>query len=279
MVERHIIDAVSHPAVRETLKADIFNIRAWEEAILFAIERMARGGTEQQAASGTAIIAAFEVDPILAAEIIFRATDDVWKKIASTIQDNVRLWHTPEEVDRALRFMLTSGRPEFLDEVWPLITCDNQRIISDALGNCVRFRPSILGKDAEKKIQALPIRARVALLYEIASSSGMDGLDLACAIAKTDPDPGVQVSVVDAFAFRRADRHVAEVLRNASAATFDLVVRNTLLEEVKDEEVQKGLAAARARLASGDPWGHARLSTIVQAQGKEDFSRTDRHYQ
>ena len=60
----------------------------------------------------------------------------------------------------------------------------------------------------------------------------MDGLDLASAIAKNDPDPEVQATVVDALAFRRADRHVAEVLQNASDKTFDLIARRDLIDEV-----------------------------------------------
>ena len=53
----------------------------------------------------------------------------------------------------------------------------------------------------------------------------MDGLDLAAAIAKDDPDPEVKATVIDALAFRRADRHVADVLRCADEKTFDLVAR------------------------------------------------------
>ena len=76
---------------------------------------MARGDQRQQQACGVAILAAFEVDPILAAEMIFRATDAVWAQISETIQKLVRRWHAPGKVDRAVRFMITSGRPDFRD--------------------------------------------------------------------------------------------------------------------------------------------------------------------
>ena len=67
----------------------------------------------------------------------------------------------------------------------------------------------------------------------------MDGLDLATAIAKNDADAEVQASVVAALAFRRADRHVTEVLRGASEKTFDLVARSGFVGEVGDEQVSK----------------------------------------
>jgi hypothetical protein len=218
-VERRIIAEVADPRGREALKAEVFNLRAWEEGILFAVERLARGDAQQRAACGKAVVAAFEVDPILAAEMIFRATEEVWSQIGATVQGIVARWHAPGQVDRAFRFMLTSGRSEFLDAIWPLITDENEQISLKALRNCRRFRRSILGKDAEKIIKTLSQHARTVLLSEMASRSGMDGLDLATAIAQNDPDPEVQASVVNALAFRRADRHVAEVLQNAGDKT------------------------------------------------------------
>lgn len=271
-VERRIVTKVAVPEGWEALKGEVFNLPAWEEAILFAVERLARGDADQLAACGKAIIVAFEVDPILAAEMIFRSTEAVWVQIAATIQELVARWHAPGKVDRAVRFMLTSGRPEFLDAVWPLITNENEQISLNALRNCRRFRSSILGKDAEKKIKVLPQRPRTVLLQEMASRSGMDGLDLASAIAKNDPDPKVQASVVDALAFRRADRHVAEVLQRAGEKTFDLIVSKDLIDDVDDEQVQKGVAAARKRLAVEPASAHDRLREIVNAQGGEDPS-------
>lgn len=269
-VERRIIAEVTDPKAREALKAEVFNMPAWEEAILFAVERLARADARKRAACGEAIIAAFEVDPILAAEMIFRSTAEVWTQIAATIQGLVARWHARGKVDRAFRFMLTSGRPEFLDAVWPLITHEDEQISLNALRNCRRFRPSILGKDAEKMIRALSPKVRTVVLSEIASRSGMDGIDLATTIAKNDPDPEVQASVVDALAFRRADRHIAVVLREAGDKTFDLIASKGLVDEVKDEHVRKGLAAARKRQEVGKTSAADRLRAIVHAPSTED---------
>jgi len=271
-VERRIITEVIDPKGREALKAEVFNFPPWEEAILFAVERLARGDAHQSVACGKAIIAAFEVDPILAAEMIFRSTEEVWAQIAATIQGLMARWHATGKVDRALRFMLTSGRPEFLDTVWPLITHDDDQVSLKALRNCRRFRPSILGKNAEKKIKALSKHVREVLLHEMAFHSGMDGLDLASAIAKNDPDPEVQASVVGALAFRRADRHVADILRTASEKTFDLIARKGLVDEVGDKEVKKGIEAARKRQAANETSAYDRLRVIVYEQGAEDRS-------
>jgi len=270
-VEHRIICEVGDPIRRKALKEEVLNLPVWEEAILFAVERLARGDAHQRAACGNAIVAAFEVDPILAAEMIFRSKEEVWTLIAPTIQGLVARWHAPGKVDRAFRFMLTSGRPEFFDQVWPIITDESRQISLKALRNCRQFRPSILGKDVETQIKALSQRARRVLLGEMASRSGMDGLDLASTIAKDDPDPEVQASVVDALSFRRADRHVALVLRQASDKTFDLIARHGIVDEVNDEQVKKGVSAARKRRAV-EPSAYDRLRVILHAQDGEDRS-------
>jgi hypothetical protein len=83
-VEHRILIEIDDPMNRENLKAEVFDFLSWEEPILFAVERMARGNADQRAACGKAIVAAFEVAPLLAAEMIFRSTDQVWGHIASS---------------------------------------------------------------------------------------------------------------------------------------------------------------------------------------------------
>ncbi|WP_082476551.1 NACHT domain-containing protein [Methylobacterium sp. Leaf99] len=251
-VEGRVLAELDDPKARETLKAEIFDMPVWEESILFAVERLARGSALQNVACGKAILAAFEADPMLAAEMIAHATDEVWVQIGPTIQVLVGQWHATGKVDRAFRFMLTSGRSEFLPWIWPLVTDRNHQVSLKALRSCERFRPSILGNDVEAKIRALDHDPRKVLLHEMASHGGLDGLDLASAIAKGDPDPDVQATVIEAMAFRRADRHVAEVLSDASEATFDLVAGRGLIDEVQDLAVRQGVAAARQRIAPNE---------------------------
>lgn len=271
-VERRIIAGIDDPVQREALKAEIFNLPEWEEAILFAVERMSRGNAHQRTACGKAILAGFEVDPILAADMIFRSTEDAWAQIAETVQALVARWHAPKTVDRAFRFMLMSGRAEFLDAVWPLITDDNEQTSLKALRNCKRFRPSILGKDAAERIKALPQTPRLVLLREIAWRSGMDGLELATGIAQDDPDPEVRASVVEALAFRRADRHVAQILCNADEAIYDLVARKYLVDEIDNKDVRQGIEAARERMVAKETSVEDRLRLIVFADDAEDRS-------
>ncbi len=150
-VERRIIAEVADPERREALKAEVFNLPTWEEAILFAVERLARGDAHQRAACGKAIVAAFEVDPILAAEMIFRANG------RSVVADQCDHSRTRGALARAgksgsrLPVHAHFGRSEFFNTVWPLITDENEQISLNALRNCRRFRPSILGRTPRKE--------------------------------------------------------------------------------------------------------------------------------
>lgn len=271
-IERLILASIGDGTSADALKENVLNQPAWEEPILFACERLARGTQQQQEACGSAIMAAFAVDPILAAEMIYRATDEVWTCVGPSIQSVVGRWHKPGTIDRALRFMIISGRPEFLDQVWPLITHENDQVHLTALRTGRPFRPSLIGSGAAKRLAALSSKVRQHVLHEIAFNSGMDGLDLAVTVAKTDPDPEVKAAVVDAFAFRRADRHVIEVLRTSDQNTFDLVTRKGLVDDVKDEAIKIELAAARERLREKGLSAYGQIYGIIYAHSNEDLS-------
>lgn len=268
-VERLMLLAIADPVVCGRLKSNVLNHRPWTEAILFAVERTARGDAAQKAACSAAILAALDVDPIFAANMIFSATDDVWRPISTTIRAFVEQWHAPGKLDRAVRFMITSGRPEFRSLLWPLLTHENDQIHLGALRAGSRFRPSVLGSNVADRIAALPPEIRKNILHEIAANSGMDGLDLATALAKSDDDAEVKALVVDALLFRRADHHIADLLRNADEATFDILAKEGQVDNIRDNNVRKGLEAARERQKLAGQTPRERLSALLHAQGRE----------
>ncbi|WP_374377591.1 NACHT domain-containing NTPase [Dongia sp.] len=271
-VESYMMKAIDEVASREKLKADIFDNRSWEEAVLFAVERLGLGDSPQQKACAGAILCAFDVDPILAAEMIFRCTDAVWVAISAEIQRRINKWHKPGKADRALRFMITSGRPEFFNLLWPLITHKDKQVRLQALRAGGRFRPSILGRDAAKLIAELESETRGDVLGEIASQGGIEGLDLATAVAKEEVDSQVKADAVKALAFRQADRHILEVLNNADERTFDLLAANGAIDDIADEGIQAALKAARARQREAGVSDFQQLRSIAFGTVEDDAS-------
>ena len=272
-VERQMLAAVNDEANRKTLQRSMLDWPAWEEAVIFAIERMARSDAAKQAAAADAILSAFSVDPMLAAEMIHLATDPVWTKIADTIITWVRLWHRPGTSDRALRFMLDTGRSEFLDLVWPLITDANNQVSLKALRNCRRFDVRLLGPDGPERVRGLAPEPRQVLLHEIASHGDFDGIVFAVEIARTDLDPKVQKSVADALIFRRADRHLNRLLQTAPDSVLDHVARPSYPEFVADPIVSRRLEAARMRLDLADRTTRNHLRAILTEPADPRFDQ------
>ena len=118
--------------------------------------------------------------------------------------------------------MIVSGRGEFRDRVWRLITHENDQVHLAALRAGTRFRPSVLGEDAARRIGQQSSGLRRTILDEIAMYGGMDGLDFVADVAKADPDPEVKAKLAELLAFREADRHVVTVLRDAGRGDLRL---------------------------------------------------------
>lgn len=139
------------------LRAAIFDQPAWEESIFFAVERVSREG-DGAAVVAHAVRLALPIDPMLAAEMIYRSSPAVWTIVKDDIIAFVDRWHRPGMADRAVRFMIMTGRPEFETRVWPLASNANSQIQLETLHTAPRFRPSVLGPDLRSKVAALPRR-------------------------------------------------------------------------------------------------------------------------
>ena len=272
-VEQLMLISVDDCGALEDLKREVLDRYPWEEAILFAFERLARGREADQAVCAPAILAAFEVDPMLAAEMIHRSTDEVWKQVSRTILDLVARWHIPGKVDRAVRFMIASGRDEFCHQVWALIAHDEGQIRLATLHAGIGRRTSTLGRGASERIRALAPEARRDVLCCVAYDGDIDGLDLVATVAKSEPDAEVKAAAIEALAFRDAGRHVAEALQDADNEIFDLLAKNGQIDHTRNEHVQERLAAARERSRTYAMTPQKRISEFLygpDAKGDEE---------
>jgi hypothetical protein len=229
-------------SARIRLRTEVLDQVTWEESVLFAVERVSRedgGATVVAHAVGLALA----IDPMLAAEMIYRASPAVWEIVKADVIAFVDRWHHPGTVDRGVRFMIMTGRPEFESRIWPLASSSDSQIQLPTLRTAPRFRPSVLGRDFRSKVASLPEATRENLLGSIAYESSVDGMDLATDLAKIDPSPKVQADVVGWLLFRRADRHAASLLAVAHDETWALVAQRGDADEIHD-------TAAAARLRS-----------------------------
>ena len=234
---------------RDKLRVEILNRPQWEEAILFACERLSRDQESGQDAVIIAIRETLTIDPILAAEMIYRTTPEIWLIVKDDVISFCERWHTPGTVDRAVRFMITTGRPEFARLVWPLVSHASSQIHSDVLSVTDRFRPAVLGDDPAHHLRDLPEHIRNNVIPEIASKSGFDGIELATNLALTDPSADIVVEIIQALYSRRADQHVHRILESASDAVWQRLAVERYPEELSDSDLTTRLLETRKSIA------------------------------
>lgn len=244
-VERVMVaTAKGDPDARRRLREEILNWASWEESILFACDRLSRAGEAGEQAVAGAIREALGIDPLLAASMLDRAAGAVWLSLRDLVLRFVGRWHAPGEVDRAARFMITSGKADFTDLVWPLASSEDRRVQFETFRAADRFRPGVFGADRQTRLRGLPTPQRAIALSELASNSGLDGMDLATEIASTEPDPMVVVAVVEALAFRRGDHHVNRIMKQAPEAVWRALGQKSYKCQLTDPELNERLTAA-----------------------------------
>jgi hypothetical protein len=231
---------------RKRLREEVLNWPSWEESILFACDRLSRADESGVHAVAAAIDDTLGIDPILAAVMLDRAADMVWLRVRERVLRFVGRWHTPGTVDRAARFMVASGKSEFADLVWPLASNVDDQIQCEIFRAADRFRPAVLGPDREARLRALAAPQRKVALSEIASYSGFDGMELAAALAATDPEPEVAVAVVESLAFRRGDRQMNRIMQAASDTAWKALAKESYPYHLTDAHLDARLASERA---------------------------------
>ena len=155
-------------------------------------------------------------------------------------------------------------------------------------GRGPRFRPSVLGHDPGARIANLTEKHRARIVSEIAHNGGMDGLELAAELAKSDKSLKVKIEAVDALAFRHASGLLAGVLENAPQEVWDHLASKWNPDEFDDPAIAERVRVESARHAETEKRPEARLygllrspasaeldETVEQLVGEIDFSRRD----
>ena len=254
----------------DVLRQEVLNKRPWEEAILFACERLSRRDSAAGRAVARVILETLEIDPILAAQMIQRSSESVWNQIKDSVIGFASRWHVGGVVDRAAKFMITTGRGEFAPQIWPLVANDDDQVSYGALRCADRFRPSVLGANVRDRIALLAEEARKVVLHEIAFNSGMDGIELASEIAQRDSSPAVQIEVVEALLFRHADGFAANVLRDARDEVWRAIANKGYgVSRVSEPDVAERLQRERAASIQGEADPLRKLSMLLEDRAGE----------
>lgn len=222
---------------KKTLREEVLDLPVWEESVLFACDRLSRADQNSIKAVASAILETLGIDPLLSAEMVYRSSDKVWEQIRDNIMSFADKWHAQGRVDRAVQFMIDTGRAEFSPYIWPLISDPDAQIHLHALRSGRKFRMSVLDSDAQTRIATLPEKVRMNVVAEIASNGGMDGIEFATFLAKNDANSEVKKSVIESLLFRRADRFAKDILKTAPDEVWRSLARNWHPHEFADPQV------------------------------------------
>ena len=207
-----------------------------------------------------------EIDPMLAAEMIYRSSQTVWNAIQDQVLEFVARWHTPGSVDRAVRFMIMTGKPNFAPYVWPLILHESDQVYLSAFRAADRFRPSVLGPDLEGRVAELSEVERQRIASNLAFEGSIDGMEVAARIATLDGCAKVKRSVIKALEFRRADKLALEVLRTASEEVWSAMAREGFTLPKGDPDIETRLVREREHQIEAESDPLQRLNALLEKQ-------------
>jgi hypothetical protein len=240
----------------------ILNRQYWEEALLFAIERLSRSDDGAANACASAISRALGIDPMLTAEMVQRAGAGIWPRVADSVVQFATIWFATAEADRAALFMIMTGRPEFADKVWGVL--QDPRISGRLSLRRVRFPPSVLGDDWSARLARLPTEARRVLLWDILDLGGQDGVNFTIAALHQEASVvDVIASVLELLEYRATEPEIADVLQNASPDLWQHLARRRGLEDLH-EPFRPRLRLEKQKLAATLPVGPEKTRLLIQ---------------
>ena len=224
---------------------EILNEPVWAEPVLFAVDRLSRQGPGDVRAVADCILLSLGIDPMFAAEMIQRTTNDVWALVSGETINFAHNWESGDPGGRALAFMATTGRPEFADRLWQLITDPNEYDRA-LLGRSIL--PSAFGPEWRPRLSGLSSTAREMLYWDIAASSGSQGIDFLTDAAKLETDPDAVLSILEHLEFRGARAEATELLRNATSSVWEKLASKWRLHDVDEAFRARLLQEKRALL-------------------------------
>jgi hypothetical protein len=191
------------------------------------------------------------------------------------VQGFVQRWHKPGMVDRAVRFMISTGRPEFADKIWPLLETPDSQVFIPTIRSARRFRPSVLGQDAATRLRALPEPHQADVVAEIADNGDYDGIALAAVIAKESTAPQVTLEILKTLHFRDAFRQVTDVLKTASDAVWEAVANSGLFRNLSDPDQTNRYRELRQDKFNKEQGYVERLSHIIHGDHYDGDAEQD----
>lgn len=236
----------------------------WGEAFLFACQRMSRGDDRGVQAVAELIELSLKIDPLFAATLVNRSGQAVWNRVSDAIILFARAWHQPGAPDRAAGFMVATGRPEFSDDVWALVSSADQQTQSESLRLVRRFNPATIGERLLRDYGGLAEEVRGGLAAGLAYDGDRAGIDLALRLAATEPSTDIRYRVFEGLSFRGATAQAEELLRQSGDALAEKVAESGYIDFIADGPIRADIIERKRRLVAMDTNPENRLGRALR---------------
>lgn len=255
------------------LRTDVLNIPFWEESILFACERLSGLDASAVKAVVHTILQCIAIDPMLAAEIIHRTSVKVWDLIKGDIQSFVLRWHKPGKIDRALGFMITTGKSEFSKLVCSSVLNLDSQVHLRALRSASQFRIGVLGDNIKDKVAALPEETRESIMAEIIMRSDIEGILLVGDFAKNETSPKVQLAVIESLLFRGIKSLASTILKVSPPPVWQMLACTDFVNELDDAEITLQLKREYQSYIENETNPLKKLKLLLDAENSPDIAK------
>lgn len=229
------------------LKTTIFDIPIFEEAIFFATERLSEQDNDAGLLS-MMIEVAFAVDPMLASEMIFRSSDAAWAIARISIVKLVGRWHQIGEFDRALNFMIKTGKADFSETFWNYLSGVTEQQIPVALLGFPPFRIGVMGSGIIERLGRLPSAIKRNVLQEMFYSGDLASMEHAVDFIVTCGSHQMRLDALDALSFRRANNLIVKLLEQSDDDVWSAICLNGYIYEDLDDGAAKQRLLESAKL-------------------------------
>ena len=175
-----------------------------------------------------------------------------------------RSWHADGQVDRGLTFMIATGRPDFSEVVWPLITATDRQVRLPALRTGAALSPALLGPRLDTDFASLSDQVRQDLLAELIRWGATEGINKALSLAAKDPSVDVRLEALASCWFVGGSDQVEGLLEKSDEAVWLAFYKRGYGDMLKTPAMVERLARIEATLQQGEHKSSASLRTALR---------------
>ena len=189
------------------LQREVFNSVAWEGSFELLMERCRE--TQETSLAVAVATSMIPFDLAFAARLAGIAGDDAWDEVHSAFESALARLQgesAPRAQRYALSVILSSGRPEFADTLWPMVESDDDQVRFKAYDRLSGADLLVLGRDWPSRLRAMPEGRRGEFAENLALRSGASATTLQVSRAlEGEPSPFVRSAMLHALAFHGMD--------------------------------------------------------------------------